>query len=469
MTSLHAEPVRLARSTPSRSRCEGRWWARARLGAVALWLPLACGESRDRPPLLGTARPIPGCQGFDYRPCDILTAGCQRELFALAACMHGDRDAGEAPPVRQLDEASAIALLEETSDSMGMSAGVDAMSDTAGADAMSDAAGDEAAFRAAVRGLELIGLLDAGTIEAPSDVVDATVEGLLAYYLVPTKEVIVIDRGEPVDDIDANGVLAHEFVHALQDRRHDLGSFGADFALDSDGELARSSLIEGEASVYQYLLMFAYAGRDVRSVNFRAFFEDLASVGLDVTLQAGSPALTAGSIFPYTFGTRYAGEHWMEGGSAAVDALYAAPPRSSWEVLGGDAAAEVAVFAEAPAPLDGYVASSDDIAGAWVSVAMLAGLEGASDVAGELPELASQWRGDHLWIYDSPDAGVATLWAIEWASADAAERFAELAASFMPAGATLRVDTAGSSTRVTAVERAEDMEAWRARLGEVVP
>ena len=100
---------------------------------------------------------------------------------------------------------------------------------------------------------------------------------------------------------------------------------------------------------------------------------------------------------------------------------------------------------------------------------MLAGLPAASDIAGELPELASRWRGDHVWIYESPDAGVATLWAIEWSSPDAAERFAELAAAFTPAGGTLRIDTSGASTRITAVERAEDLDAWRARLGEAAP
>jgi hypothetical protein len=460
MTRINAQPLRpgAALAPPSSSPRQGRRFGR--VAVLVLALPLGCGESRDRPPLLGSARAIPGCEGFEYETCDILTAGCQRELFGLAACLHGDADPGDAPPVRQLDEASAIALIEQTSSGMGMTDGVDAMSDTAF---------DESAFRAEVRGLELIGLLDAGMIETPSDVVDATVEDLLAYYLVSTQEVVIIDRGEPVNDLDANGVLAHEFVHALQDRRHDLGSFGAALELGSDGYLARSSLIEGEASVYQYLMLFAFSGTDVRNVNYRAFFAELTSFGAELTLEAGSPALTADSIFPYTFGTRYAGERWVAGGSAAVDALYATPPRSSWEVLGGDGATELRAFAQAPAPLDGYSEVSDDVAGAWVTAAMLAGLEGASDVASELAEVASHWRGDHLWIYASPDAGAATLWAIDWSSADAAERFAELAASLAPAGATLRIDTSGSSTRITAAERAEDLEAWRARFGEAVP
>lgn len=458
MPSSYFPPVRRPpRSAPARA---SRSRQRAAIGALVLVFLPACGEGRERPPLLGKGRSIPGCESFEYRPCDILEASCQRELYGLAACMYGDGDPGDAPPVRQLDEASAIALIAETSEPMAMTDGVDAMSETAS---------DEATFRAEVRGLELIGLLETGWIQTPADVVDATIENTLAYYLVPEREVVIIDRGEPVDDLEANAVLAHEFVHALQDRRHDLGSFGLDLALDSDGYLARSSLIEGEASVYQYLLLFAYSGTDVRYVNFGVFFEDLTTFGLELTLEAGSPALSADSIFPYTFGTRYAGERWVAGGSAAVEGLYAAPPRSSWEVLGGDVSTVMAAFGQAPEPLDGYSAVSANVAGAWVSVAMLAGLPGAANVASELPELARGWRGDRFWIYDSPDAGVATLWAIEWSSPDAAQRFAELGAALAPAAVSLRIETMGSSTRITAVESGGDLAGWQERLGAVVP
>jgi hypothetical protein len=61
------------------------------------------------------------------------------------------------------------------------------------------------------------------------------------------------------------------------------------------------------------------------------------------------------------------------------------------------------------------------------------------------------------------------LWAIDWADADAAARFSTLAAALAPEGAVLRIDTSGASTRLVAVERPEDLEAWRARLAELAP
>jgi hypothetical protein len=423
-----------------------------------------CGDSDRAPPLGSSTTPIAGCEDFSYRPCDILTESCQREVFALVACVRGGSAVSRPPPVRQLDEASAIALVAEASAMGSMTDGVDAMS------AMTL---DARAFRAEVRGLELLGLLEPGLITDVGDVLDQSVSSAIAYYLPSTREVVIIDRGDPIDDLEANTVLAHEFVHALQDAQHDLTTFGADLVFDSDGNLAISSLIEGEASLYQYLLGFAYQGTDVGRVNFSSFFASLTGLGLEVTLDAGSPALTAESIFPYTFGAAYAGRAWLSGGSRGLDDLYQAPPRTSWEVLRGesDTARSVSTFGTAPAALDGYTLEGQDVVGAWVSVAMLAGLASGSQLAGELPDLASRWQGDRYWIYDTADepGAVAALWAIDWADADSAARFSTLAAALAPPGAVLRIDTAGVSTRLVAVERPEDLDAWRARLAELAP
>jgi hypothetical protein len=427
---------------------------------------LGCGDE-ERPPPLPFRQPIAGCEQFQYRVCDILTDSCQRELFGLAACLHGDSAVGEPPPVRLLDEASAIALVAESSTGAPM---------TDGLDVMGAMAAPERGFSAEVRGLELIGLLSPGLIEDESDVLEVTVSALIAYYLVPTREIVIIDRGEPVDDLAANSVLVHELIHALQDRRHDIASFDTGPELDSDGYLARASLIEGEASLYEYVMIFAYQGADVDTVNFPAFFADLSSFGLDLTADAGSPAVTARGIFPYTYGTRYAGQRWLAGGNGALDALYQSPPRTSWEVLGELGAEEQPVptgaFATAPAALQGSTLVTEDVVGAWVTVAMLAGLapDAGADELAELPELARKWRADRYWIYDAEaDGSVSVLWAIDWADADAAARFAALASGLSGDGAALRIDTAGASTRITAVERPEDLQAWPARFSEPLP
>jgi hypothetical protein len=434
------------------------------IAALLVGLSVGCGDSESRPPPLGSARPIRGCESFSYAPCDILTAACQREVFELVACVRGDTGVSDPPPVRQLDEASAIALIEEAGSTEAM---------TDGLEAMSEMMFDERAFTAEVRALELMGLLAPDLIEDTADVIEQSIAEVIAYYLVSTREIVIIDRGEAVDDLMANTVLAHEFVHALQDARHGLGAFDAAVDLDSDAILARSCLVEGEASLYQYLLGFAYQGADLERVSYSSFFDTLNAAGLEATQRAGSPALTASGIFPYTYGTAYVGKRWLTGGSAALDALYQSPPRTSWEVLGGvpDALGSASAFDMPPVAIEGYELVASDVVGAWVSVAMLAGLSSASPAALGLPELASRWRGDRYWVYATADepADIAAVWAIEWADADAAERFSTLAASLASVGAVSRIDTSGASTRFVAVERAEDLEAWSARLAELTP
>ena len=426
----------------------------ASLGAAAL----GCGD-RDRAAPLGSPRPIAGCEGFSYRPCDIMTEPCQRELFALMACLHGDPSESEPPPVRLLDEASALTLV---SGDAAMSEMTDAF------DPMQDMAGDERAFRAEVRALELLGMLSPGLIEAPADVAEVTISNLVAYYYIPTREIVIIDRGDPVTDVEANAVLAHELVHALQDRRYGLATFGVDVAADADGTLAVGSLIEGEATLYQYLVTFSYRGADLRYFNFPGFFNDLVLYGEDATLQAGSPAITASGIFPYTLGTRYAGEIWLLGGADALEAQFQAPPRSSWEVIQNrPPAANVERFEQSPAPLDGSTLLAEDVAGAWVVAAAL-GSAGMNVLDESLSELGGHWRGDHYWVFASADEtpAVTALWAIEWDAPPNPERFAALGAALAPAGAALRLETEGTTTRITATERAEELDAWHERLAE---
>src|SRR4051812_42742503 len=80
---------------------------------IVLLAAAACGDEGDRAPPLGAGRAVAGCEGFSYATCDILTDACQRQLFGLMACLYGEPDAGDPPPVRLLDEASVIGLISE--------------------------------------------------------------------------------------------------------------------------------------------------------------------------------------------------------------------------------------------------------------------------------------------------------------------------------------------------------------------
>lgn len=63
----------------------------------------------------------------------------------------------------------------------------------------------------------------------------------------------VIDRGKPMDDIDAVTTLTHEFVHALQDSELDLEHYRERWGKTYDSALALTRLLEGEAVHYELL------------------------------------------------------------------------------------------------------------------------------------------------------------------------------------------------------------------------
>src|SRR5262245_32730306 len=96
-----------SRAAPLAARC--RQGAAAALLALCSW---SCGEERPPPLSDGSARPVEGCEHFSYRTCDILTSGCQRELFELMACLRDEDVAAVGPPpVSLLTEEEAEAML----------------------------------------------------------------------------------------------------------------------------------------------------------------------------------------------------------------------------------------------------------------------------------------------------------------------------------------------------------------------
>jgi hypothetical protein len=421
------------------------------VAALCLGLLALAGCSGDDPGQQG--RPIEGCERFSYSTCDIRSPKCQDELFQLVGCLRGEDLAGAGPPpVSVLSESDAAAMVLEQSDSVG--------------------AAPDADFAAKVRGLELLGLVDPGLIASESDVVDVTIDAVAAFYQPTTRSVAIIDRGDPLDDSDADAVLAHEFVHAWQDRRHDLNSFGDEPNLDSDRSLALSSVVEGEAMVYQLLLMLAYRGVDLKEANYTGMWQSLVTQGEQLASAEGSPMVTAPGIFPYTYGARYMGEHWLDGSHEELDAIFEQPPASSLEVMlddsGGDLPA-IESFDVMPAPLDGYRHVIDDVAGAWVVFSRLLDLTGSA-YADSLRDLSTHWRGDRFWVYQTEDQqhDTAVVWWMDWSDPISAVRAAELIGSAArPAAA--QVEVQGSRLRVVVSERRADLSRWTQLSGDGAP
>ena len=234
-------------------------------------------------------------------------------------------------------------------------------------------------------------------------------------------------------------------------------------------------MVEGEATLYEVLMTVAYRGVSLEQVDYAAAFDSMVDFGEEASLDMGSPIFTARSVFPYTYGARFMGEHWLAGRSSELDSLYAEPPQSSLEVMlagASSGAPALEVFDVLPAPLDDHRFVMDDVAGAWVVLSHLLQLAGTMDGSELLRSIATRWRGDRFWIYRSQDDAPATsaaIWWTSWANEDAAQQFQELLIGVRPAGAAVSIEAVGARTRLVVTERPEALADWVARADDALP
>ncbi len=184
-----------------------------------------------------------------------------------------------------------------------------------------------------------------------------------------TKRMYVVSQsGEigPTEEI----TYAHEYTHALQDQAFGLRSIVGSATDQSDRTLARTALVEGDAT----LSMTLWAQR----------YLTLAQLG-QVAATAGDPAsqaildkmpaiLREPLLFPYESGFQLAfGAYGSAGGFSGVDALFKQPPDSTEQVLHADklASREQPVVVSFPSDLasrlgDGWSVPLQDTMGEYL-------------------------------------------------------------------------------------------------------
>jgi uncharacterized iron-regulated protein len=162
-----------------------------------------------------------------------------------------------------------------------------------------------------VRGLKFKSPVVASVIPRPK----AGAEGVQGYYDTKKKALFLFD------DVKGNyfkGTLIHEMVHALQDQHFGL-SRQDDAPLDSDTELARAALIEGDATY--------------------TMIELLQKEQPHVTKMLSTSLETAKNLrnaFLYGLGARYVQGLKKRGGWKAVNDRYRFPPTSTAAILHPD-------------------------------------------------------------------------------------------------------------------------------------
>jgi hypothetical protein len=349
------------------------------------WLATLSGCSGDDEPLTAQPVALPECPDHDYSRCDIREAACQERLLSLAACVFGSSEMPSVP-IRVLTEAELRAELESE------------LGEPTPEEAAKDAVIEEV--------LQALDLVTEGALSTQASI-DNVIESFDGLYRDADEGIIVLDRGEARNDLDSDALLFHELVHAVQDAEYDLSTLNEELATSTDASLSWRSLVEGQATWYQYRVAAAMLGYDAADYDFYGLFEDLRDELVVRARDDESPYIASFGTFPYAYGTSLMYEAWLTGNAGFERALFAEPPLTTLEImrrsLGVDEPAVTPLAFEDPVPTEDFTLLEHDSFGAWMLNLCLH--------EKDLSEV--RWLGDHIWIYTAADGSSAWLWEIE--------------------------------------------------------
>jgi hypothetical protein len=269
------------------------------------------------------------------------------------------------------------------------------------------------------QGLSLLGLVAATDIAA-TEAVETRVEGLAALYIPEAKQVIMIeDPGgtEPTEealglpvDVFKMSVLAHEYVHAYQDREYDLVKFQAAIPHNFDGQLAAISAVEGEATLYEYEFLFDVMDRP--NIDRQQVFESVTDAAEEALRSNASPWIVARGIFPYTYGAHSAWLLESTAGPEGLEQLRMSTTTRSYIArrFSADGDPLDSALALAPQTDAGLESVVQDDLGAWLLNGFLGQVLG--DTTEEALAAAQQWSGDQVSVWRGPNSEVLTNWVI---------------------------------------------------------
>jgi hypothetical protein len=223
--------------------------------------------------------------------------------------------------------------------------------------------------------------------------------------------------------------FSHEFTHALQDQNFGLDKLAIDTVDQSDRDLARTALPEGDAtlSMTQWATAHMSVG-DLLSVSLSA------GAGPQTDQLNNAPAILREDLmFPYLSGLSFVQGIYAGGGWAAVDKLYARPPSSTSQILhpalytSGVGPVGVTVKAPPPAAGTGWKLAMQDTMGELQLRVWLEG-EHPTDVQKKAADsAASSWAGDRVGLYEGPNGAWAVDLRTQWRSAAGRSAFADAA------------------------------------------
>jgi hypothetical protein len=302
-----------------------------------------------------------------------------------------------------------------------------------------------------------------------------------AYYDTDTKHVYLLSEGD--SGLEQGVVYSHELYHALQDQYFDLNSFMSEkLKLNSDQEMARNAMVEGEATFIHTLwamrqMMGANVPRALVSpaiqmqanLSIAELREMVGGSAKDLAdLDAIPPFILEEMLGSYLKGAAFINAV-QEKGWAEVERLYREyPPQSTEQILHPEKWVKrenPAIFAWGDLAKEGALGNwellDDDVVGEiqWRIIFNEHGLKTESTAA------AAGWDGDRYAVFKRKGAEeTLLLLRTAWDSEGDATQFAEsyrrlLAVKYKDSGDPVLVEQQGMEVFVVEGGRKADLEA----------
>ncbi len=264
---------------------------------------------------------------------------------------------------------------------------------------------------------------DASLSDVYVDLLESQVGGL---YDPTTESLYVLSKEGDVGVVERM-LYAHEYQHALQDQHFDLEALQpADLVDDSDRQLARQALVEGDA----YVGMTYWLQQHLSPVEMLEVLELGNDPEATAALEDIPPIVSGQILFPAINGLTWVLGIQQAGGWEAVDAAFAEPPESSEQILHPEkwATREAPIAVELPEDLaerlgDGWKVALEDTMGEFQIGIWLGAEISLSPFQPPPPAAAVGWGGDRIALLEGPDDAWAVVWRTAWDSESEAEEF----------------------------------------------
>ncbi len=264
-----------------------------------------------------------------------------------------------------------------------------------------------------------------------------------AGVYVPEQRQLYVAADRSTDSAEAQALLAHAYVHALQDQHFDLSAMD-DRATTTDAALATQALIEGDAMLSTAL----YIAGSPAAVDWHPLTELIVQTeklscieGTMLPQMRNEEGLRRDEIwtriqrFPHWEGREFAEALFQAGDWEIINRAYTAPPRSTEQILHPER------YLEQPdQPVEVTVPSlSESLDNDWsLTLEDTLGELGVALYLGEtLPEprawsAADGWGGDTFVIWEAPDGRRVLVWRSVWDSLKEAREFERALMDLIP-------------------------------------